>query len=250
MRWSSAFSFPQGPGARIVCAFRDRVADSLTPTSARFGLDGPRPAPITPVGAGRCRPTPDRVPLGASPDRDARRIMTGGLTFLAGGGFLPVLGTPPGGVGRVHGDDRDRGGVGHRGQPSTQPGRGHPGDESAEPFPTAVPLPGLGVGEVQILHRDRLHTTALRPAQQPRQGMAHLGVTMSSRAGQVVVEPARVTEGVAVHIQTPGGQVVSVHIDTDHPSARAARRGTCDSAAICHEAVTYQRPRSTSRRTR
>ncbi|HEX2300039.1 MAG TPA: hypothetical protein VHH34_16265, partial [Pseudonocardiaceae bacterium] len=37
-------------------------AGFLTPSGLRSGLDGPMPTTITPVGVGRCRPSPDRVP--------------------------------------------------------------------------------------------------------------------------------------------------------------------------------------------
>ncbi|MBE1460122.1 hypothetical protein H4W79_004336 [Nocardiopsis terrae] len=97
-------SLSLGPGTRIVCALRGRAAGSLTPGGLRWGLGGPRPAPIAPVGAGRCRPTPDRVPLGAPPDRDAGRIVPGRLAFAAGSARTSEAGThaggPPGGVSR------------------------------------------------------------------------------------------------------------------------------------------------------
>ena len=52
------------------------------------------PVHIALVCRGRCRPSPDRVPLGATPDRDARGIVPGGLSVLVGEGLLPVLGAP------------------------------------------------------------------------------------------------------------------------------------------------------------
>ncbi|MFE9923771.1 hypothetical protein ACFYQA_19975 [Streptomyces sp. NPDC005774] len=70
----------RGPGRRV---------GSLTPGGIRSGLDGPMPAPITPVDAGRCRPTPDgiapttrqghasgRRTLIPPPDRRRRRPLT------------------------------------------------------------------------------------------------------------------------------------------------------------------------------
>jgi hypothetical protein len=61
------------------------------------------PRTISPVVRGRCRPSPDRISEGASPDRDARRIVPGNCAVGAGQGLLPVLGAPPGGVGGVDG---------------------------------------------------------------------------------------------------------------------------------------------------
>ena len=45
------------------------AAGFLTPRDARSGLDGPMPHRISPVLWGRCRPSPDRVSLGAPSDR-------------------------------------------------------------------------------------------------------------------------------------------------------------------------------------
>lgn len=74
---------------------RSRRAGSVTPAGIRPGLGGPMLAAITLVAAGRCRPSPDRVPEGASPDRDACGIVTGRLTSRGGHWLLPVLGAPP-----------------------------------------------------------------------------------------------------------------------------------------------------------
>src|SRR5947209_15192415 len=95
-------------------------AGSLIPKSTPVGLDGPMPGTIALVVSGRCRPSPDRVPLGAPADRDARRIVSGGLASGRGHGFLPVLRAPTAGVGGIDGDDRDTGRVGHRGQPGAE----------------------------------------------------------------------------------------------------------------------------------
>jgi transposase len=105
MSWSPAYS-PR-PAARTVSVVRGCVGGSLTPRGTPVGLDGPMPVHIALVCTGRCRPSPDRVPLGASSDRDARRIVPGGLTGEGGNRLLPVLGAPLAGGGRVDGDDRD-----------------------------------------------------------------------------------------------------------------------------------------------
>src|SRR5262249_53451930 len=132
-------------------------AGYLTPTGTRCGLDAPMPRPITPVNRGRCRPSPDRVPLGAPANRDARRIVTGSLAVLAGERLLPVLGAPPAGVGRVHRDDRDAGRVGHRGQARAQPAGRHTADQLPKPLAASVLLAGLVRPEVQVLDRDGPH---------------------------------------------------------------------------------------------
>ncbi len=105
------------PGAWLVATVRDGAAGFLTPWGVRSGLDGPMPVRIALVCTGRCRPSPDRVPLGASPDRDARRIVPGNLPGLGGEWFLPVLSTPAAGVGGVDGDDRHAVCGGHRDEP-------------------------------------------------------------------------------------------------------------------------------------
>ena len=221
-----------GPGTRIGCALRAGVAGSLTPGGCRCGLGGPRPAPIALVGAGRCRPTPDRIPLGAPPDRDAGRIVPGSRPCAAGGGLLPVLGAPPGGVGRVHRDDDDPGRIGHGDQPGAKFAGGHPADQLPEPLPAAVFLPRLGVGEVQVLDRDGFDPAALGPAQQLGEGVADLGITMGGPTGQVVVEAARIPDGVAVPVQVPGGQVIGVGVHPHHPLGERGperdRRGSGD----------------------
>lgn len=94
------------PAACIVCTLRDGRAGSLTPSCAWSSLGGPMPRSIALVLRGRCRPSPDQVPEGASPDRDASGIVTGHLSFLRGEGLLPVLIAPHRRVRRVHGNDR------------------------------------------------------------------------------------------------------------------------------------------------
>lgn len=48
----------------------------VTPRGTWSGLDGPMPAPITLVGTGRCRPSPDRVSLDPSSNRHGRSVVT------------------------------------------------------------------------------------------------------------------------------------------------------------------------------
>src|SRR3954469_6299570 len=64
-------------------------AGFLTPAGVRSGLDGPMPRTITLVGRGRCRPSPDRMSEGASPDRDACRIVPGNRAGFRGERLLP-----------------------------------------------------------------------------------------------------------------------------------------------------------------
>src|SRR5690348_12949754 len=117
-----------GPGAS--CARSGNTGTgSLTPEDARSGLAGPMPTTIALVVVGRCRPSPDRVSLGAPADRDARRIVSAGLAGATGRGAPPVLGAPCGGVSGIDGDDRDAGRVGHRGEAGTELAGGHAGDQ-------------------------------------------------------------------------------------------------------------------------
>ena len=164
-------------GARIVSVVRGCGGGFPHAPGARSGLDGPMPHTITLVVWGRCRPSPDRVPEGASSDRDASGIVTGGLAGLAGEGLLPVLGAPPGGVGRVDGDDADAEFGGHGDQPGPELAGGHAGDQLAEPLPAAVLLAGLLRGEVQVLDRDG-DVAASCPVQQAGEGVPDLGVAV------------------------------------------------------------------------
>ncbi|MDU0288875.1 hypothetical protein [Saccharothrix longispora] len=59
----------------------------LASSGIRWGLGGPMPVTIAPVVTGRCRPSSDRVPEGASPDRDSGAVVPGNLADRAGQGF-------------------------------------------------------------------------------------------------------------------------------------------------------------------
>ncbi len=104
----------------IVCTLRAGWAGSLTPSCAWSGLGGPMPTTITLVVVGRCRPSPDRVPEGASPDRDTCGIVSGHLSLAAGQWLAPVLVAPHRRVRGVHGDDR-RVDVGEPAAPGQRP---------------------------------------------------------------------------------------------------------------------------------
>ncbi|RZU23508.1 hypothetical protein EV567_1239 [Streptomyces sp. BK239] len=213
-------------GAQGSCPWSgDAGAGFLTPGDAWSGLDGPMPRTITPVVWGRCRPSPDRVSQGAPSDRHGRCVVASGFAGGAGEGPLPVLGAPAAGVGRVDGDHRDARGVGHRRQPGTEPAGGHAGDQPAEALVAAVFLSGLLGGEVQVLHGDRLHTAGADPVQEAGESVADLGVAVLGGAGQVVGEAARGADRIAVDVQTPGGQVVGVHVDADHPGCERGLDG-------------------------
>ncbi|WP_442811340.1 hypothetical protein [Streptosporangium sp. NBC_01756] len=187
------------------------------------------PATIALVVTGRCRPSPDRVPLSAPADGDARSIVPAGLSGGGVHGFLPVLRSPPAGVRRIDGDDRDTDGVGHRGEASAELTRGHTGDELPEAAFTAVLFPCPGVIEVQILDRDGGNAAGPCPVQQPRQGVPHLGVTVIGGARQVVEEPAGLPDRVAARVEPPGGEVVGIGVHADHaPSERGLHRDIGD----------------------
>ncbi|GHH80657.1 hypothetical protein GCM10017771_00530 [Streptomyces capitiformicae] len=97
-------------GRHASCAWSGNAgAGSLTPEGSWSGLDGPMPTTIALVVVGRCRPSPDRVPLGASSDRHGGSLVASGLPVVVGEGLLPVLGAPLRGIGRVDCDDGDCG---------------------------------------------------------------------------------------------------------------------------------------------
>ncbi len=87
------------------------------------------PTTIALVGVGRCCPSPDRVPEGASPDRDARRIVPGRCASWGGQRFLPVLRALPGGVSRIDRNDRHSLLGGHRDKAGLEPGGGEEGQK-------------------------------------------------------------------------------------------------------------------------
>lgn len=185
-------------------------AVSVTPAGAWSGLGGPMPHTITLVGWGRCRPTPDRVSEGASPDRDAGGIVTGHLSARGGQRFPPVLTTPPGGVRGIDGDDGETVFGGHRDESRFELAGGHPGNDLPEPLPAAVLLPGLLGGEVEVLDRNGLDPGVPRPAQQPGEGVPDLGVTVACRSAQVVGESvsasSRSAVRTSVHRTTPANR--------------------------------------------
>ncbi len=179
---------------------------------------------ITPVVWGRCRPTPDRVPESASPDRDTRGIVTGHLSTRGGQWFLPVLSTPQAGVGRVDRDNTQALFGGHGDQPGLELPGGHAGDELPEPLAAPVLLARLLGGEIEVLDADRGDTDTPGPADQPGQGMPDLCISVTGRTGQVVEEPVRVTDRVAVPVEQVGSEVVRMRSGT---SGLAPRGGGC-----------------------
>lgn len=148
------------------CARSGNVgAGFLTPTGTRGGLGGPMPRTIALVMRGRCRPSPDRMSEGASPDRDARRIVPGNLAGRGGQGVLPVLGTPSGGVRRVHRHDADVLLGGHRHQPGAEFRGRETGDQTAETLVSAVLLPAQRAEDFPVSSRLRTaHEAASCPS--------------------------------------------------------------------------------------
>src|SRR5688500_1532388 len=111
---------------------RDGVASFLTSSSARPGLDGPMPTTIALVVVGRYRPSPDRVPEGASSDPAARGIVTGHGSGVACQRLAPVLLAPPRGVGRIDRDDHQAQLGGHGDKPGLELACGHAGNQLPE----------------------------------------------------------------------------------------------------------------------
>jgi hypothetical protein len=84
-------------------------------------------------------------------------------------------------------------------------------------------LAGLVRGEVQVLDGDG-EMVALGEVQQADQGVADLGVAVGGGAGEVVAEAERGADRVAVRVQAPGGEVVGVGVDPDHPVCAGRRK--------------------------
>lgn len=199
------------------------------PSCAWSGLGGPMPRSIALVLRGRCRPSPDRVPEGASPDRNADGIVTGHLSFLRGEGLLPVLIAPHRCVRRVHGNDRQAVFGRHGHEPGLELAGGDAGDELPEALTSAVLLAGLLGGEVQVLQADGFDAAPVGPVQQLADGVPDLGVTVVCAAGQVVEEPLGVADRVAVPVEPVGGEVVGVGVHADHAlRARRLKRDRLD----------------------
>ena len=178
------------PAACIVCTLRDGWAGSLTPSGAWSGLDGPMPRSIALVLRGRCRPSPDRVPEGASPDRDAAASCRDILRCGVVSGFCqcwpPHLRCRPGPPRRSTGR---LGGHGH--EPGLELPGGDAGDQLPEPLLAAVLLAGLLAVKSRSSIRSRPPRT-LGPVQQAGEGVADLCVAVVGGTGQVVREPLRV----------------------------------------------------------
>lgn len=237
------------PARRYACwgVVRCGWAGSLTLSCTWCGLGGPMPHTISPVVWGRCRPTPDRVSEGASPDGDTGGIVTGHLASGRGQRFLPVLPAPHRGVGRIDRDDDQALFGGHRYQPGLEFPGGDAGDQLPEPFAAAVLLPGLLRAEVEVLDTDRRHTALFGPVQEAGQGVADLCVTVSGGAGEVVGEAVWFADRVAVRIEAVGGEVVGVGVDTDHTPGPGGLPRDGPHEGRCQYAVRYQRPRTVSR---
>jgi hypothetical protein len=166
------------------CAWSGNAgAGFLVPPGAVSGLGGPMPTTIALVVVGRCRPSPDTVPEGASSDRHGSTVVAGGLAIFRGEGLLPVLGAPAGGVRRIDGHDGDAEFGGHTDEPGAQPGDGHARDELAEPLAAAVLLPGFLGGEVEVFDRNG-QVVPCGPVQEPGEGVPYLGVPVVRAAGQ------------------------------------------------------------------
>jgi hypothetical protein len=76
-------------------------------------------------------------------------------------------------------------------------------------------------GEIEVFDRD-CEAVASGPVQQADEGVPYLGVAVAGGAGQVVAEVEWFTDGVAMLVETPGGKVVGVGVDTGQ-AARAGR---------------------------
>jgi hypothetical protein len=77
-------------------------------------------------------------------------------------------------------------------------------------------LARLGVGEVEVLNRNRFDPVTLRPMQQPDQRVSDLGVAVCGGAVELVAEGVWGADGVAVSVQPPRGEVIGVEVHPDH----------------------------------
>ncbi|WP_326608062.1 helix-turn-helix domain-containing protein [Streptomyces sp. NBC_01800] len=181
------------------------------------------------------------------PEDGEPEVVTGHLSVWGGQWFLPVLGSPHAGVGGVDRDNAQALFGGHGHQPGLEFSGGHAGDELPEPLPASVLLPGLLGGEVKVFDADRGDTGTPRPVDQAGQSVADLGVAVTGRTGQVVVEAVRGTDRVAVPVEPVGGEMVRVGVDADHSPGTGNLQRDRPHGGRCQDAVRYQRPRSVSR---
>jgi hypothetical protein len=137
------------------------------------------------------------MPEGASPDRDARRIVPGNLAGCRDQRLLPVLGAPASGVGGVDRHDGDVLFGGHRDEAGLELRGGEAGDEAAETLVAAVLLAAGALGEVEVLDGDRGGPAAPGVVQQPGEGVPDLRVPVPGAAGQVVEVALRFADRVA-----------------------------------------------------
>ena len=104
----------------------------------------------------------EAVPEGSASDRDRGTFVPGRENCGGGQGALPGRAAVPGGVARVDRDHRQALGGGHRDDAVLELGGGEPGDHVPERLASTELLPGLGVGEVEVLDRDRGGAGGLR----------------------------------------------------------------------------------------
>jgi len=141
------------------------------------------PGHIALVWWGRCHASPDPVSECAPSDGHVRGVVSGGLGTVCCEWFVPVLRAPFGGVGGVDGDHTDSVLGRHADEPCAELARGHAGDDLPEPASASMFFAGGGVGEVEVLNRDRRDRVVGGPVQHTGQGVADLRVAPIGATG-------------------------------------------------------------------
>ena len=231
------------------------------PGVPRRGCPGSRlgwPCRLRWGGVVPCRAAPGPVTEPASPGHQRCRVVAGRLGVVLPQRAEPVLGPPPGGVGRV-GDDHVQAGVGgHLDQPVTEPGGGDARDGAAEPAspgaargPVPVPLASLGPGpgEVQVLDHDRPGAMLFRGGDEGADRGPQPPVTGSGgQPGQVERDGGRggVPRTLPSAARTATARCATLTSTATTGCWRSSSSGAAGAGAAFQDASMYQRPRTGS----
>jgi hypothetical protein len=102
----------------------------------------------------------------------------------------------------------------HRDDPVLELVRREPGDQVPERLAVAEPLPGLGVGEVEVFDRDRSSAGGLRMLEDGGDRGAEPPVTGAGRGShQVELDTHGPPDRVSGRVETGDGEVVGVQVD-------------------------------------
>ena len=193
------------------------------------GGPGPRlgwPRRVLRGGAVPVRAAPGPVPEPAPADHGGCRVMAGRFGVVLPQRGEPVLGSPPGGVGRINDDDVQARVGGHLHEAVTEfPGgdAGHSAPEGPAAPTAGRPVPGpfasfgAGLGKVEILDDDRVGAVFFGGGNESGDGGSQPPVPGRCRLpGQVQANDRRGAEDVAVRRDDGGGEVADVDVDGHH----------------------------------